>query len=162
MREGIGSVFLYNMIIIFIIIVFGLLTATTSYYKAFKVNNRILASIEKFEGYNDLAQNEIEDFLSSIGYTVDANGQRECAATNKGGNVQRAKNAGHLYCVYYHADDRGANEKKEKNGDNQPIYYNYSVVSYIYVQLPIVGSFKLPVYTKGERTYNFSEGDVVK
>ena len=38
MREGIGSVFLYNIIILFVIIVFGLLSATISYYKAFKVN----------------------------------------------------------------------------------------------------------------------------
>ena len=66
MREGIGSVFLYNMIILFIIIVFGLISATISYYKAFKVNERILSTIEKFEGHNDLAKAEIDDYLISI------------------------------------------------------------------------------------------------
>ena len=46
--------------------------------------------------------------------------------------------------------------KNERNNDNEPIYYNYSVASYIYIDLPIAGQFKIPVYTKGERTYNFS------
>ena len=47
-------------------------------------------------------------------------------------------------------------KNKETNKNKEPIYYNYSVVTYIYIQLPIVGAFKVPVYTKGERTYNFS------
>ena len=66
MREGIGSVFLYNMIILFIIIVFGLLSATISYYKAFKVNERLLFMIDKFEGYNNLSVEEMHDFLKLI------------------------------------------------------------------------------------------------
>ena len=69
MRESIGSVFLYNIIILFVIIVFGLLSATISYYKAFKVNERLLYSLDKFEGYNQFSREEMETYLSSIGYT---------------------------------------------------------------------------------------------
>lgn len=164
MRESIGSVFLYNMVILFIIIVFGLISATISYYKAFKVNERILGIIEKFEGYNSLAKTDIEDYLTSIGYTsLEINVQSsECpefpTATDKG-TLMADKNSSHLYCVYFIGDDRGEKETSRNNGDSQPIYYNYSVISYIFVNLPIVGEFKLPVYTKGERTYNFSDGD---
>ena len=54
-------------------------------------------------------------------------------------------------------DDRGSQEQNRLNDDDEPIYYNYALTSYIYVDLPIVGAFKLPVYTKGERIYNFSD-----
>ncbi len=157
MRESIGSVFLYNIIILFVIIVFGLLSATISYYKAFKVNERILYSLDKFEGYNQFSEAEIEDYLVSIGYTYSPTGQDACPEEKDGGTLIRSNSAKHLYCVYYFSDDRGSNEKNRLNGDKEPIYYNYALTSYIYVDLPIVGAFKLPVYTKGERIYNFSD-----
>lgn len=161
MREGIGSVFLYNIIILFVIIVFGILSATISYYKAFKVNERILYSIDKFEGYNQLSRDEINEYLESIGYTTSNSNQRECAQERDQGRLIRDSNPHYLYCVYYYEDDRSTtdNERNKVTSDNrqQPIYYNYSVTSYIYVDLPIVGQFKLPVYTKGERIYNFSD-----
>lgn len=162
MREGVGEIFTYNLIIIFIVIVFGLLAATLNYYKAFKVNARILDVIEKYEGYNELAKDEIARDLSSIGYTHN-NGDVVCEQT-RGDAVLVARNNNnssqdteYSYCVYYYADDRGGNDKDKENGDGEPIYYNYSVVTYIYVDLPIVGSFKVPVHTKGERTYNFTD-----
>ena len=157
MRESIGSVFLYNIIILFVIIVFGLLSATISYYKAFKVNERLLYSLDKFEGYNKYSKEEMENFLASIGYTYNPDGQSECPTEKDGGTLIRTNGTHYLYCVYYHADDRGNNEKHRLNGDKEPIYYNYAVTSYIYADLPIVGAFKLPVYTKGERIYNFSD-----
>lgn len=160
MRESIGSVFLYNMIFLFIIIVFGVLSATISYYKAFKVNERLLYSIDKFEGYNRLSQIEMENYLSSIGYTSEGKGvQSACASERDGATLIRSNSSTHLYCVYYFSDDRSNAEKKEdkKNKDGSPIYINYALVSYIYVELPIVGNFKVPVYTKGERVYNFSD-----
>ena len=157
MREGIGSVFLYNIIILFVIIVFGLLSATISYYKAFKVNERLLYSLDKFEGYNRFSKEEMENFLVSIGYTYNPDSQNECPEEKDGGILIRANNTSYLYCVYYYSDDRGSQENDELNGDREPIYYNYAVTSYIYADLPIVGAFKLPVYTKGERIYNFSD-----
>ncbi len=157
MRESIGSVFLYNMVILFIIIVFGLISATVSYYKAFKVNERILLIIDKFEGYNRLSEEEIVNYLKSLGYSSEPSGQEACPKEKDGGTLVTARDARHLYCVYYYADDRGSNESGMTNGDNQPIYYNYAVTSYIYIQLPIAGAFKLPVFTKGERIYNFSD-----
>ena len=52
MRQAIGSVPMYNIIIIFIVITFGFLSATLSYMKAFKVNGRIAKALENYEGYN--------------------------------------------------------------------------------------------------------------
>lgn len=159
MREGIGSVFLYNMIILFIIIVFGILSATLSYYKAFKVNERLLFMIDKFEGYNSLSVEEMHNFLKSIGYSsMPGNDpQSQCPESRDGGTLVTSRSARHLYCVYYFSDDRGQNEGGSVNGDREPIYYNYAITTYIYLDLPIVNTIKLPVYTKGERIYNFSD-----
>ncbi len=153
MREGIGETFTYNMIILFIIIVFGILSATISYYKAYKVNNRILDSIEKYEGYNDLARTDIQNKLQTIGYTHKKSSDK-CPTRN--GMELESEDGTYLYCVYYQSDDRGSLIKNETNANSEPIYYNYGVTSYIYIDLPIVGAFKVPVFTKGERTYNFS------
>ncbi len=155
MREGIGSIVLYNMIIVFILIVFALLAATLSYYKAFKVNSYILLSIDKFEGYNDPAIDEINNTLNTLGYTVNTNGD-VCKASRGDGILVENQDNTYYYCVYFYGNDTGDGEERN-NGDGNPLYYNYSVVSYIYVDLPIIGSFKVPVHTKGERIYNFSD-----
>lgn len=159
MRESIGSTFTLNIIILFIVIVFGILAATLSYYKAYKVNNRILDAIEQYEGYNEPAKDEISRILQSLGYPANSTNAK-CEPKRDGAKLAALSDGtpGQLYCVYYYEDDRGKQElkNKETNKNKEPIYYNYSVVTYIYIQLPIVGAFKVPVYTKGERTYNFS------
>lgn len=157
MREGIGSVVLYNIIIIFILIVFALLAATLSYYKAFKVNSRILASIDKYEGYNTPAIEDINNTLAGLGYTVNSNND-VCQPERNDATLVSNQDTSYYYCVYFYRDDRGGDDENRLNGDREPVYYNYSVVSYIYVDLPIVGAFKVPVHTKGERIYNFSDG----
>ena len=52
MKEAIGHIPLYNFLIVFIVITFGFLSATLTYYKAFKVNSKIAYALEEFEGYN--------------------------------------------------------------------------------------------------------------
>lgn len=176
MRQSIGGWFTLNIIIIFIVIVFGLLSATISYYKAFKLNSMILDTIEKYEGYNEFAKNEIENNLNAMGY-VKNNGAFECPTIKINKENKNAVNSSvdddntnqgtsHYYCVYYQNNDGSSNNKVSDNGktdsekynlDGKPIYYNYVVVTYIFVDLPIVGQFKVPVRTKGERSYHFSE-----
>lgn len=157
MKQGIGEVATLNIIIIFILIVFGLLAATINYYKAYKVNARILDIIEKYEGYNNLAVREIDRDLNALGYTK-ANPNWQCNATRgENSTLENRASKSHDYCVYYFSDDRGSSDKGAKNKQGEPIYYNYSVVTYIYIDLPIIGDFRIPVHTKGERTYNFSD-----
>ena len=166
MRESVGSVFLYNVIFVFIIIVFGLISATISYYKSFKVNKMMLSYINKYSGYNVKSKVDIVNYLSSMGYTSD---RSVCNKNSRNGGtlVNTLNDTGYYYCVYYYGDDTGKNEKNTNgsaklNGDGDPIYYSYGVTTFIYVDLPIVGNFKVPVYTKGERIYNFSDKQTQK
>lgn len=159
MRESIGSTFLYNIIFLFIIIVFGLITATLNYYKAFKVNTRILQAIQKNSGYNRASKADIDRVLSGIGYT--SGGSQQSCPSRDGVSPVSSNKAGagdsiYLYCVYYYPDENGEKESGMRTQDNRPLYYSYGVTTYIFVDLPIVGQFKIPVFSKGERIRRFS------
>lgn len=164
MREGIGTTLTLNIIIIFIVIVFGLLSATVNYYKAFKVNSYILSSIDKYEGYNERAKTEIADRLEGFGYfqRPSNSGSYACPSDRNGAPLVAKANGNadidskYFYCVYYYEDDTSL--KNETNKSGQPRYYNYSVISYISLDLPIAGILNIPVHTKGERIYRFSSG----
>ena len=154
MRESIGSVFLYSIIFLFIILVMFLLTATLNYYKGYKVNKYILQSLEKYNGYNQYSKADIERILSGIGYSAE-NG----TCPERGSDSSILTNDGSFnYCIYYYHDDRSNTEKEKQMTDKNdlPLYYNYGITTFISVKLPIVGRFKIPVFTKGERIYRFS------
>ena len=149
MREAIGSTFLYNIIIIFIVITFGFLAATLSYMKSFKMNGKIANSLEKYEGYNELSAAEIETSLSNLGYRMNSVGNLDCPShRHKGREYQPITNVGqgtnYKYCVY---------EYPKENG-----YFTYGILTYIYMDIPIVGgTFSIPVYSETERIYEFSQ-----
>ena len=147
MREGIGSIALYNIIIIFIAVTFAVLAGTMSYSKAFKVNNRIINAIEKYEGYNQLAAEKIDVSLLSIGYQL-SNGKKNCGK-RRGIDALESLNASYDFCVY-----KNIEETREWNGR----YSTYGVVSYINLDLPVVGSFfKIPVYGRSKMVFSFDE-----
>lgn len=141
MREGMGVSVTINIILIFIAVVFAFLASTLSYYKAFKMNNHIINSIEKYEGYNELSKQEIENMLLSIGYN---RGRINCAQEKNGG-VLTALNAQNLYeyCIYRHNEDA--------------THYSYGVMTYIRVDLPFLDLFRLPIYTKTNLIYDFND-----
>lgn len=148
MRESIGSVFLYNIIIVFIVITFGFLSASLSYMKAFKVNGKIANSLEKYEGYNMLSDQEIAQTLNTIGYRVET---PECDAKIHNKMTYQPVDAGsykdHEYCLYEYIN----------GSDFEGGYFSYGIVTYIHLDIPIVGGiFKIPVYSETESIFRFS------
>lgn len=140
MRESIGTAFLYNIIIVFIVVVFAILSATLTYYKAFKVNTRIIDSIEKYEGYNRLAISEINNTLTTIGYMNKSN--HKCPTEKNGGILQTESNQ-FRYCVYYFPENSR--------------YYSYGVITYITLDIPLVNTFlQIPIYTKSNQIFKFN------
>lgn len=139
MRESIGSTALYNIIIVFIAIIFSLIIGTLVYYKAFKVNKAIISSIEKYEGYNPLAIEEINSQLSSIGYLRRDLGN----CPKKKGETALENTSGYSYCVY-----RFVRNKK---------YYAFGVISYVVFDMPFVDAnmFKFAIYAETDDIYRF-------
>lgn len=139
MKTAIGHIPMYNIIIIFIVITFGFLSATLSYSKAFKVNSKIANSLEKFEGSNSLAINEIEESLTSLGYRV---GKVNCKDTFRGRTITYQSNL-HKYCLYKSELSKG--------------YFTYGIVTYIFLDIPVFGgTLKLPVYSETDSIFKFS------
>ena len=128
MREAIGSSLLLNLVIIFISLVMLFFVGILSYSKAYKVKNRIIEIIEKYESYesNEDAMNEISADLKNIGYTSSFNSN--CSDDNLNETTYK-------YCVY------------KRSGSN--LSYYYEVVTYRHFDIPVIGdSIVLPV--KGE------------
>ncbi len=143
MSNPIGHTFMYNIIILFIVIVFAFLAGTLSYYKAFKINNRIVYIIEKYEGYNSLARKEIDEVLTTFGYDTDKRNLK-CDEFYKGMQLVDDTTKNFRYCIYVD-EDRTVNE-----------YFVYGVKTYMTIELPIVSFIRIPIFTKTNQIYKFT------
>lgn len=143
MKESIGYTVTLNIIIVFITIVFAFLFAVLIYYKSNKASNIITTAIEKYEGYNETAENEINDKLTSIGYKFH-NISCPNSITDKEAEDERctldSNDVG--YCVY-------------KCYDGEYIYYKIRTNTMI--NIPIIDNIlNIPIYSNTNRLYNFS------
>lgn len=141
MRESLGTTALFNFIVVFIVVIFGLIAGVVNYYKAFKVNSVITNAIEKYEGYNSLSAIEIDRSLSNLGYLKLNTGN--CPKKN-GKNAMANLTSTYNYCIYEF-------ESPSRDG-----YYSYGVMTYMYVDVPLLNdTFKIPVYSKTDTYYRF-------
>lgn len=115
MRESIGSTLLFSLIITIIIVMIGFLVGSLSYSKAFKVKNRIIDIIEKNDGWNSAAEEEIKNKLSSTGYRLNAD--RKCPAGYE-------KKTDYDICIATKSTDRGT---------------YYKVETYMHFDIPLIG-----------------------
>lgn len=144
MNSTIAHTYLYNIIIVFLLIIFAFVMGMVVYYKSFKINKEILSIIEKYEGYNTLSKEEIENSLNTIGYNVKANG-----CSNKSGATIKYSGQNNMYCIYYYPAD---NKR----------YYTYGVTTYLTFDFPIVKDvLRIPIYTKSNRIFKFNDGNNV-
>lgn len=141
MKQGIGFSVTINIIAIFIVVTFAFLVASLNYYKAYRVNNAISDSIEKYEGYNDLAKAEIASKLTSLGYV---NGRSKCPDHN-GKQQLNDQLDRYSYCVY--------EEEIDESG-----MFKYYIVTYLNFNIPVVNqTLNIPVKTYTEGIYYFSK-----
>ncbi len=156
MRESIGTVSLLNFIIFFIFLVFAFLAGTFSYYKAYRVNNAMVAAIEKYEGFNSFSHTEMEQKLSTLGYQrVDfkcpqTKGEGNLISLNNQAGPVEDKNKGYTgYCIYRYAKDDAIDSETDQ-------YDSYEVTTVITFQFPVIQDLlKLRVSARTRRIYNF-------
>lgn len=138
MRGGYGSVFLYSVIMIYIVVIFSFIIGTVSYNKSYKVNTLISHSLETWEGYNQGARDEIKKKLDTIGYIK---GNNNVCKERDGAKLVSGYEREHEICIYY--IDAGA-------------HYHYGIETYMFVELPLIGTkLKIPVYSKSERIHHY-------
>lgn len=149
MSGPVGHTYIYNLIILFIVIVFAFLAGIMSYYKAFKVNNSIVYSIEKYEGYNELSKAEIQRTLTTLGYDASTT-NLNCDANYKGLTLVQETSKSHRYCIYLE-------ERINTSGDHgKNTYFVYGVKTYMSINLPFVSWIRIPIFTKTNQIYKFT------
>ncbi len=149
MKESISNAMVFNIVIVFVIILIGFFVGSLSYSKAYKVTNRIVEVLEKERDYNEAAKEEIKQWLengteagSGIGYRRNTNpgANNSCPSFNapNGGTVtNETLTNDYEYCVY-RVEDCAKEGKK--------CGYYYHVTSFMYFDVPIVGDLiRIPV-----------------
>lgn len=172
MRESIGTVSLLNFIMFFILLIFAFLAGTLSYYKAYKVNNAMVAAIEKYEGMNQYSYTEIQEKLGSLGYIADESSfvNFSCASeitsggtnsvgklVNSQGNECTNRNKQYQgYCIYRFANDTFEKNKRGTLATTDK-YDTYEVITYVRFKFPVIENLmKLKVASKTGRIYQFN------
>lgn len=140
MKDAIGGASLLNLAVIFISIIILLFVGILSFSKAYKVKNRIIEVIEKYETYNADVAEKLKEDLRRAGYSTASNNQIQdrCEANNLSAESQ----AGYYYCVYLKYCDLDASGIC--TGERI-----YEVVSYVRFEFPVIGNI-MSVPVKGE------------
>lgn len=174
MKEGISYSFLLNIIIVFIFVCAAIIMGSLSYYKAFRANAIISQTIEKYEGYNCVAADEIARKLSGVGYTTPFS----VNCNNKGKNCMT--DAANTYAVVSYNLDEGMNNQKivyKERTDEYKQYanmnstykcdykgcvtnkkYQYGIYTYMYTELPVIQNLiRIPLFAKTSIMYEFRD-----
>lgn len=156
MHESIGYTVTLNIMIVFIVIIFFFITGVFMYFKENKTNNIITDALERHEGYNDLAQQEIENKITSIGYnknnitcssTETEKGNIQCNISTNEDGIQIGDKGSEGYCIYICTTKI----------DNE-YYYYYKVRTNMQLNIPIIGDIvNVPIYTNTSRFYDFEK-----
>lgn len=149
MKESVGYTVTLNIVITFIIIVFAFLSAALIYFKSNKVSNVITDTIEKYEGYNTIAQNEINTKLTSLGYnkkSVDCTNYYNRIGDSERDNCGPSLTTGDDgYCVFV-CDE-------VVDGEN---YYYYKISTNMMLNIPIINDIlDIPIFSNTNRLYDF-------
>lgn len=151
MKESVGYTVTLNIAITFIIIVFAFLSAVLMYYKSYKVSNIVTNSIEKYEGFNNFSNAEINTKLGSIGYTAlnatcpETKDDRaalggECSFVAPIEGVEYPRGT----CIYLCTD---------KDDDS---YYYYKIRTNMTINVPIINNIlNIPVYSNTNKMYDY-------
>lgn len=152
MREAIANAGVFNLIIVFVIILLAFFIGSLSYSKAFKVKNKIIEEIEKDQGIEKNTIDNIENWMNEIGYrAIDGNFQCPEFESNKEsrGRIIMGKKK-YQYCIYEYDTCKGIKEDERTKCGKY-----YGAIAYMYFDVPIIGDMiRIPV--RGE-TMTFNE-----
>ena len=153
MKESISNALITNLIITFLFILVILFAGSTAYTKAFKVKNRIISILERYEmelaGNTDNSLpnnvvNEINSTLATTGYRVQFDNESQCDADLDRRFRNSFKNyinvhtgSNYRYCI--------ARFDTRENQSMKASYY--AVITYMYFEIPLIGTtLEFPVY----------------
>lgn len=156
MKDAVGGSLLLNIVVIFTSIVILFFAGIMAYSKAYKIKNRIIEVVEKYETYDDTVQPKLEEDLRKSGYIVATSAQVAAKCTD-GKNLNTSE---YLYCVYLKSCDEICPPNSNECIEGQCIgQRHYEVVTFIHFDFPVIGDM-LTFEVKGEtkmlgKNYNY-------
>ncbi len=156
MKQAVGGAYVYNMVIVFLLVAFGFLMASVSYSKAYRVSKGVIAIIENYSGYagaNSPTETAVARYLTGMGYNTAPIKPSDCPTRkNAKGDNKSAKWAPSGICIY----EMDKTTYKDGEGHTKTQYITYGVVSYMRIDLPLIELIKVPVYGETEKIYVFN------
>ncbi len=125
MKEAIGNSFLVSLSIVFLFLIMLMLVSALSYSKAYKAKNKIVSIIEKYDGFTEEAETEINTDLFKMGYRTSLR-NRSCGEKENMTLLHDTDNGTYNYCVYEVSSSRGK-------------YYH--VITYMHFDLPVLEEY---------------------
>lgn len=139
MKEAIANLGVFNLMMIFGIIMLSFFVGSLGYSKAYKVKNRIINEIELEGEWNNSVSQNVENYLADVGYRVDLDVKCPELKIDKADVATISTNSSYKYCVY-----KITGKKNTSVNVNDVVYYR--VMAYMYFDVPIVGDFiRIPV-----------------
>ena len=134
MKAAVGNGLLMSVIISFVVVVLLILISSIVYTKAFRIKNKIVDVIEKHEKYDlEKAKPEIEKMLNDIGYIAnDYSSNSKCNKYESGGTLENSSSLFHYCIIKFNTSKSGG--------------YYYKVVTFAYLDIPLINSIQIPVY----------------
>lgn len=152
MKEAIANVGVFNLIIIFTIILLSFFIGSLSYSKAYKVKNRIINEIELDGGFNDDTAIMIDNYITDVGYRAESD--VNCSDINGAKSIDTKSR--YQYCLYKYEFKVVSGDKiSYVSGDEasyvpedkiSKIVVYYKAITYMYFDVPIIdGLIKIPI-----------------
>ena len=153
MKESMGLTVTINIVVVFLAVAFVFIIGIVAYNRAHKAASLIVKELEKYEGYNDLAFEKINEDLFFVGYSAGDSSHCKETRTSYGveGELVKTNEEKFKYCIYLFDYDESLADRKENK------HYSYGVVTYMTFDFNMFGiKLQLPVYAKTTRIYRFT------
>lgn len=159
MRESIGGLWLFSIVITFIVLFVSFLAYSISYTRAFKVKNEIINYIERAEGFTttegdirNISSDELKGMAANNTATVDILAYLQ--VQNVGYNYSIAEQISCNDYDYGHNQTGGYCLKRYcPGGDNGEMIY-YKVTTFVAFKIPVLNFiFKIPISGETKSLY---------
>ena len=153
MRDSVGGSMLLYIVIIIVTVVMLLFSSILTYSKAYKIKNRIVEIVEKYDKYDRVVAQEINADLSAAGYNPTLSSTR-CA------NIKSKLTTGNQskYKEYDDQNNQLFSDNKNSYGYNYCVFEStnveesgryYVIVTFVEFQIPVINDFlSIPVYSE--------------
>ena len=135
MKEAIGGLGLFQIVIFFLALFSGYLCLSVNSSKSYKVKDEIINIIEKHNGANSTAISEIQNYLTKVGYRSTGNCENDEVGYGASGMASYSRDA--LFCVKEVAVHSIDSENIETLQIPERSYYRVRV--FFKLDLPVFG-----------------------